>query len=228
MASRPRRKPQPEPDDIVLARALEFAEWAKRNIRLIIAGGVAVFLLLGGFMWYRFDREQRMERAAIEFLQLEQSAAMADPAVAVRDLETFVRRFEGTPYADEARVMLAQAQLETGQPAQAIETLGPVADRLERSPVGAQAAMLLGAAHETAGQPEEAVRTYLRVADGARMVFRRQEALLAAASIREQAGDYSGAAELYSRLVATAEEGTMERSIFEMRLAEAEAQARAQ
>jgi predicted negative regulator of RcsB-dependent stress response len=225
IASRPRRPQQTEPDDIVLARALQFADWARKNVTLIVVSAAAIVVLVGGLFWYRMDRERRLENAAIAFLQVEQAVYSGEESIALRDLQLFVQQHGGTPYADEARVLLGQIHLRGERPNEAIEVLGPVADRLNRSPVGAQAAILLATAQESAGQPEEALRTYLRVADRAEMEYRRVEALAGAALLREQAGDHAGAAELYRRLVDTAEPGSFERSLFEMRLAEAASRA---
>jgi hypothetical protein len=57
------------------------------------------------------------------------------------------------------------------------------------------------------------------------MTFRQQEALTAAAALRESNGDFAGAAELYGRLAQMSEAGTMDRAVYEMRQAEASAQA---
>ncbi len=102
-----------------------------------------------------------------------------------------------------------------------------MADELDDSPVGVQAALLLAAAQASAGNPAEAIATYLRVADGAELGFRRAEALTSAATLRAQAGDFAGAADLYGRAVELTEEGSLERSIYEMRRAEALARAEA-
>jgi predicted negative regulator of RcsB-dependent stress response len=225
IASRARRPPQTEPDDVVLARALQFTEWARKNVVLVVSIGVALVVLLGGFLWYRADRDRRAEEAAIAFLQVEQAVYTGDPALATRELQLYLQRHGGTTYADEARVLLGQVHLREGRPAEAIDVLRPVAERLDRSPVGAQAALLMATAQESGGQPEAAIQTYERVADRARSDFRRQEALVGAALLRDQMGDHAGAAEVYRRLVEMAEPGSMDRALFEMRLAEAEARA---
>jgi predicted negative regulator of RcsB-dependent stress response len=228
IASRPRGPQRIDSDDVVIARALEFTQWAKRNIRMIVIGAVAATLLVGGLLYYRMHQADRMERAAAEYLQIEQSVALGNPAMAIPDLERFVQRFDGTPYADEARVQLGQIHLQQGEPARAVEALQPVSGRIGRSPVGAQGALLLASAEEAAGNREAAVQTYLRVADRAEFPFRRQEALYSAAILREEMGDHAGAAELYRRLATQAEAGSMQRSIYEMRLAEVEARAQPQ
>jgi predicted negative regulator of RcsB-dependent stress response len=223
IASRPRRPQQGEPDDVVLARAVQFSEWARRNVTLIAIGAVLAVVLLAALFWYRTDRQRRLDDAAIAFLQVEQSVMTGDDAMAVRDLQLFVQQHGATPYGDEARVLLGQVHLRAERTSEAINVLRPVAERLDRSPVGVQAALLLGTAQEMAGDTEAATQTYLQVADESERLFQRQEALMNAALLMQQAGDHAGAAELYQRLVSTAEPGSNDRLMFEMRLAEAEA-----
>jgi predicted negative regulator of RcsB-dependent stress response len=221
--SRPSRPVDSE--DAVLSRALEFSNWARANITIIVAGAVLLAILLGGLVWWRYDRAQRMERAATEFLMVEQQVATGNVAVVQQELARYITRFSGTPYADEAAVLLAQLYLQGGNPQQAIEVLQDPASRIRRGNLGAQAAMLLAAAQQAAGDNAGAEATYLRVADQATMTFRQQEALNAAAALREEAGNLAGAADLYGRLAEMSEPGSMDRAVFEMRQAEASAQA---
>ena len=66
---------------------------------------------------------------------------------------------------------------------------------------------------------------YLRVADAAELEYLQEAALGEAAILRQQGGDFAGAAELFRRLRDMTEEGSFERSLYEMRLAEAEGRA---
>ncbi|HEV2129965.1 MAG TPA: tetratricopeptide repeat protein [Longimicrobiaceae bacterium] len=229
IASRSRR-PQgvTDADDVFIARTLQFSAWARRNARLVIAAAVIALVLIVGAVYYRWDQANRLERAATEFMFLEQTAASGNVALATRDIQQFIQRFDGTPYADEARVLLGQIHMQQGEPQQAVEALRDLPGRIRRSPVGVQGALLLGSAHAAAGDTAAAVATYTRVADEARLDFQREEALNSAALLREQAGDYTRAAELYRQLIGMTEEGSFERSLYEMRLAEAEGRARGQ
>lgn len=227
VASRSRPPQRPGTDDVMLARAVEFSNWARRNVRIITIAAVVALVVVGALLYYRMDRAQRLERAATEFMQLEQTVSSGNAQLAQRDLQGFATRYSGTPYADEARVALAQIHLQEGRAAEAISTLQPVADDLDGSPVGPQAALLLGAAQAAAGNRDAAVATYLRVADEAELSFRRIEGLSAAALLRIEAGDFAGAAELFGRAVELTEEGSPERSVFEMRMAEALSRAEA-
>lgn len=222
-ASRARTQRSAPDDDALTVRALQFSEWARRNARWIIIGVVAVAIAAAIFFWYRLDQAQREERAAVQFLRLEQTVQSGNAALATRDLNAFIARHEGTAEADQARIVLARLYLQQGQAAQAVPVLRPFADRMGSSPVAPQGALLLGAAQAQAGQRDAAIATFLRVAEQAPFPFERESALTEAAILREATGNFAGAAELYRRLVEAAEEGSLDRSVYEMRLAEVEA-----
>jgi len=222
IASRSKRAQKVEPDDALVARAVQIAEWTRNNV--VVVGVVAALLvaLVAGFFWYRADQTRRLDNAAIAFLQVEQAVLSGDDAIASRDLQAFIQEHDGTPSADEARLLIAQIHLRGQRTEEAMTALRPVADRLG-SPMGPQAALLLATVQAAAGQTEAAIATNLRVADGAATNFRRQEGLVGAALLRSESGDHAGAAELYRRLVDMQEPGSQDRALFEMRLAEAEA-----
>lgn len=228
LASRSKQtgRPPSDTDDVVMARAIEFAAWARKHARIVIGTAIVSAVVVGGLIWYyRFERPRVAAKASVEFMQVERTAA-GNPALAERDLRAFIQRFGGTPEADQARLLLARQHLEANAPKNAIPVLQAVEADYER-PLGAQAGLLLGAAQAQAGNRDAAIATYLRVADEAENAFHREEALSEAALLRQQAGNHAGAAELWRRLVEGAEEGSIQRSIYEMRLAEAEGRARA-
>lgn len=226
-APRSRTRNAAHDDDAVAARALQFAEWARRNARWILIGAAVLFVLGAALFYYRVRQSERREEAARGFTELSATAVSGNTALAVRDLLAYIRSFEGTREADEARILLGRVQLQAGQPARAVAALQPVAADAGDDALGAPGALLLGAAQAQAGQRDAAMATYLRVADDARLPYLRESALLEAAILREAAGDFAGAAELYGRLEEQAEEGSPDRSIYGMRLAEAQARAEA-
>lgn len=226
-ANRSPRSSRTDSDDAVLTRALEFAHWARTNIRLIVGSAVVIAVLLAGVIYWRVSAAGRQERASAELMQLERSVNPANPQLAIRDVEQFVRKYEGTPAAEQAKLGLAQLYLQQNQAAKAVTTLQGAEDEIEDSPTGPQAAMLLAAAQNAAGNAKAAIATYLAVAEEAPLEFRRNEALENAAMLRVQTGDFRGAAELYQRLVNATQEGDAQRPLYEMRLAEAQAQASA-
>lgn len=225
VAPRSRKPQQAEPDDVVLARALEFTNWARTNIRLVIGVGIAAAVVIAALLWWRADRAAREERAAMEYMQMEQTVASGNTALAARELEQYAARFDGTEYADEARLMLARLHLQAGEPAAAISAVEGLARRPGASTLAAQAAFLHATAQQEAGQTDAAIESYLRIADAAELPYQQAEALASAALLRSQAGDNAGAAELYARAAELSEEGSPDRAVYEMRRAEAEAAA---
>ena len=232
MAAQPaasRKKPSASlsSEELLAARALEFTDWARKNVRLIIGAAVALALIVGGLLYYRMYRAAREERAAVEFANLEQTAASGNVALAQRDLEAYVRRYEGTPFGDEAELALAQLYLSQDSAAKAVQVLQGAPDKIDDSVVGPQAGLLLAAAQQGANQVDAAIQTYLTVADEAELEMYQVQALQNAAILRSEKGDFAGSAELYRRLVEMQEEGSLDRQLYEMRLAEAEARAAA-
>jgi predicted negative regulator of RcsB-dependent stress response len=228
IARRPKRPQQAEPDDLILARVLEAAEWTRRNAILVGATVATLVVVIAGLFWYRWNVERQREDAAIAFLQVEQAVLSGDQGIAAQQLQDFLQQHSDTPYGDEARVLLGQVHLRAGRNTEAIAALQPVADRMDDSVVGAQAGLLLASAQVAAGQQEEAIETYLEVGEEADTQFRRREGLTGAALLMQEGQDYAGAVEIFQQLVDMTEEGSADRLIYEMRLAEAQALAAAQ
>jgi len=217
---------QTAPDDVFIARVLELSAWIKQHRRALTVAVVAVALALATGIYYRNSRAAIANRAATELAALRQTVASGNRAVAIQELQTFINRFGSTAAAAEARLLLGQLYLEDGNPEQAIQTLQPVANELDH-PLGATAAFLVGAAHETANRSGDAERVYLRIADGAEFPFQRLDALDAAARIRLDRGDFAGAVALYDRILGMLPEDAPDRTIYEMRRAEAQTRATA-
>ena len=211
---------QTAPDDVFVARVIELSAWIKQHRRALTVAVVAIVLALATGVYYRNSRAAIASRATAELTGLRQVVASGNRAVAIQDLQTFIGRFGSTGAAAEARLLLGQLYLEDGNPEQAIQTLQSVANDLGH-PLGASAAFLVGAAHEAANRSGDAERVYLRIADGAEYPFQRLDALDAAARIRLDRGDFAGAATLYDRLLGMLPEDAPERTIYEMRRAEA-------
>jgi len=225
VAGRSKRPTSPESDDALVVRALEFTAWAKASVRLIIVGAVLVVAIVAGLFYWRYYNDARMERAAAEFLQLEQTAQSGNVALASRDLEAYADRYDGTVYSEQARIALAQLHLQQDSAAKAVAILQGAEGRVDDSPVGAQAALLLAAAQQAAGNNEAASATYPAVVEDADLTFRRVAALEAMAQLQSRLGDFAAAAATYERLAGMTEQGTPERQIYEMRMAEAQARA---
>jgi predicted negative regulator of RcsB-dependent stress response len=205
-------------DDALALRAAELSAWARRNVRMIIGIAAVALVVVGGLLVWKYSQAQKRAAAAERLLSMAANPVMVS-ASGARELETFVRQYDGTPEADEARLMLAQALLDQRQNAQAITHLRQVADGSSR--LAPQAAMMLGSAHAQAGDRNAAIRAYQQAAEKSRMKYQKFEALGQAALQMEQAGNHKGAADIYRALLADSEKGTQQATIIEMRLAEA-------
>jgi predicted negative regulator of RcsB-dependent stress response len=220
------RQPRPPLDgeEALSLRAAELAAWARRNVRIIIGvAAVALVLVLGLVMW-RMNDAQRSAQAAERLLALRQNPATATAAGA-SELEAFVQQYRGTREADEARMLLAEARLASGQPREAVAALRPVTQG--RSPLRAQAWLMTGAAHAEAGDLAAAVAAYEEASERFDATFQKLEALDAAALLHEDAGDFPAAVALYQRMLGMVEEESMEYGVVQMRMAEASARATA-
>lgn len=209
-----------EADDVFVERVLETSAWASTHARSLIIGAAVVAVLLVSVLWIRSSRAADRAAAATELTTLRQTVQAGNPAVAIRDLQSFLDRFGGTPAAAEARLMLARAHLQAGQGQEAIDVIEPQARDLGE-PLGPPAAFLLGSAYESLTRWDDAEQTYLRVADSAPFDFQKIQALENAARIRVERGQPSGAVELYDRLLGMLPATSPERSVYEMRKAEA-------
>lgn len=206
-------------DDVFVAKILEIGNWAKAHQQILTIVGVVVVLALGALVYYGNYRDSLVNQAANQLEMIHQSVAMEDVQGAKDQLVLFLDRFGSTPYAGEARMLLGELYLRTGDAEQAIAVLEPMASS-PREPLELQAAALLAVAYEQQQMWEQAEAAYLRVADRSELDFQVRDALSSAARIRAQQGDQAGAAELYRRILAQLDENAPERGLYEMRLAE--------
>jgi len=207
------------PDDVVVSKVVELSEWARRNSRAVLIGLVLLAVAGAAAIYYVNYRADMRQRAAVELLEVRQTVASGDLNATVTALAEFIGRFDGTPAADEARLLLAQLHLAQGNAAQAADVVRPVAEG-DDPLVSTSAGLLMAGAYEAAGQPDQAERAYLRVAEEAELEFQQREALEDAARIRVDRGDRAGAVELYDRLIGMTEEGSPDRDVYEMRRTE--------
>lgn len=208
-------------EDRLAMRAAELAAWAKRNVQTILIVAAVALVAVAGTLMYRWNQQRKADEAAVQWLQV-QSAADAGPQGAVQ-LSTFASNYAGTNEADEARLALANLYLGQGQAPKAAEEARKVADR--GGVMAVQGRMLLGAALAKQGQRDQAIAAYLQAATDSDLLFQKQEARSEAALLYEEAGNWAKAAETYRAMLQDTEEGTMDRAIMELRVAESEARA---
>lgn len=208
-----------EQEDAFVAKTLEVSKWAQSNRPVLTLGVVVVVIGIAALLYYRNYRDTLNTAAAAQLEQLQQRLEQGDQTGVQADLQLYVERFSGTPFADEARVALAQITANMGDHEAAADVLEPVAGDVA-NPLGAQAAALLAAISEDAGNRQLAEGLYERLADRAALGFQIQDALADAARLRREQGDMAGALALYDRLLQETDETDPGRGIVEMRRAE--------
>lgn len=208
-----------EADDVFIAKILTLGKWAENNQQVLTVAAVVLAIGVFGVIQFLNSRQSMNEVASTELEIVHQSIGIGDLEGAKDDLITFLDRFGGSAYEGEARLLLGQLYLQTGDPQQALAVLGPLGSS-PRAPIELQGATLLGAAYEQEERWAEAEEVYLAIADRSDLDFQVRDALTAAARIRGERGDMSGAIELYEQALADLDENAPERGEIEMRIAE--------
>lgn len=214
-----KRKDTHDADDAFVVGVIEASNWAKANQQLMTVGAVVLALMIAGGFYYMNYRSQMNERAAESLETIHQSISINDTEGAKIDLATFLDQFGGTAYEGEARLVLGELYLESGDPQQALAVLEPIG-RTPGSPVEFQGAALLAQAYEQESRWAEAEETYLSIASRSDLDFQVRNALASAARIRSAQGDGEGAIELYERVLSDLDENAPERGQYEMRIQE--------
>ena len=220
------RSPKPEPsatdDDAFVATTLQVTNWARRNTTALVLGLVVVAVAVASLLYYRGHQQGLRAAAAARLEALQQRIDAGDQDGIHNDLEVFLQRYDGTPAAGEARITLAEILVEGGDREAAADLLESMAGNVAE-PLGAQAAALLAALLEDMGNAQGAETLYLRLAEDARLDFQVRDALAAAARLRQARGDHAAALDLYNRLLESPTDLGPNRSLMELRRAEAAA-----
>ncbi len=213
-------------EDTFVSGVLEATDWTRRHGRIILGAIVAIVVIIAGVMYYRSYRSALEAKAAGDLDCIRAIAASGNIPLATRQLTQFVAKYSGTHAGDEGRVMLAQSMLDQGNAKGAIPIVDPLASDMN-DPLGPTAALLLGAAYEASNDYSKAIATYARIGDKAPYEFQRREALEDVARLKLQHNDAAGAAAVYTQILGAIPDTATGRSVYEMRLAQAQAQAEA-
>lgn len=217
---RTRKQSGDDGEDAFIASILDFSNWAKGNQQVLTVVAVVAAILVAGGLYYNSYRSQLTNQATEQLETIYQSVAINDIEGAKVDLATFLDRFGGTPYEAEARLLLGELYLESGEPQQAMAVLEPLGSS-PRAAIELQGAGLLAAAYEQEERWAEAEEAYLRIADRSELDFQIRDALAAAARIRaEHLDNPEGAVELYEEVLAQLDDNAPQRGLFEMRIQE--------
>lgn len=212
-------------EDRIMETFASMSVWAQRNRRLATMLVVGVVLMAAAGIYYVRYRAQLAERAAVRLDEIRLTTRAAAPAQIRDELGVFIDQFGSARQADEARLMLAELELQRDSADRAIRILEPVADPAG-GPMGVHAAMMLAIAEEQRGDRDGAVRRYRRLAESAPFEFQRRDAKAAVARLEYYAGNYREAEQLYGELAEDDEAGD-DQAFYRVRLGEVRARAAA-
>lgn len=211
-------------EDRVMRTVARLTAWMEDHRQATTLLLIAVLTAGGAGAIYLNYRSDVREQAAVRLDQIRIAAQGTPPAELRSQLQSYVEQFGSTPQGGEARLLLAEMELERGAPDAAIRVLAPAVD-LDDDPVGYNAGWMMAVAEEQRGNLEAAARWYEGLRDAARHDFQRNRARAARAELHVYAGEYAAAERIYSDLAATAPEA--EDRLYRVRLGEVRAMAAA-
>lgn len=125
-----------------------------------IVGAVAVGLLtLFGLRYVQNHRTQRALVADNEFLQMTTALERDDRNTAQQLGASLIADFPDSPYADQARLVLARIDIDDGKDAQAIVPLTDVMEHSKDAELKRIARLRLARVEIDAGKPDDALKT---------------------------------------------------------------------
>lgn len=180
----------------LVARASAWLEEHRQASTLLLI--VVLALGAAGVIYLNYRSDIR-EQAAVRLDELRLASRGMPPAELRAQLESYVGQFGSTPQGVEARLLLAEMELQRDSVEAAIRVLEPAVD-LRDDPLGYNAAWMMAVAEEQRGNFEAAGRWYERLADAARHSYQRRNARAARAELHVYAGEYDAAEAIYAEL----------------------------
>ncbi len=226
MAKKMAREKRPEhidTEDHVTERVLEATAWAESHRRAVMAGGIALVLVVAAAFYYQDYRNKLVERASVRLQEIQISSQSADVETIRSELRIFIDQYSSTPYASQARVALGDLELRRDSLGLAIQALEPVADLGTSNPLSFTAMKMIATAYEQGGETDQAIQWYERISSDAIFDYQRHLGMAEQARLHTAAGRYSDAAALYEQLVTEVEEDAAGQEVYGVRLGEVRA-----
>ncbi len=147
-----------EATETLLVLHEKWVKAAKEHLREIVAGVVAVVLVLAAFSGYRAYKEGREKKASLLYIR---AVTTQNATKKMALLEELVRRYPGTSFATEARLSLFELRLSKGE-----RDLFPLLKRLRKETRGeVRLTVFLGEGYlyEETGNLKKATEVYQKV-----------------------------------------------------------------
>jgi len=207
--------------DAFVRSTFRLATWVNKNMRAVLVGAAGVAMVVVGVVYYTNFQASVRDQAASELATLRMAAT--DPEILIADLETYLERFDGVAAANEGRLLLARAYLDTGRSVEAAQVASTISEAPDR-PVGLAGRTLLAAAQEASGDAETALATWEALGETARFAFQRREARASAARILASLGRLEEAETIFAAIAEEAAgEDPVEAGVYRLRLGELKA-----
>ena len=206
-------------EDRYVTSVVGVADWIKRNRDLALIGGVLTIMGGASLLYYRDFKSDQINQAASRLESIHQSIMISALEDAKAQLSTFVERFDGTPQAEEATVLLGRLHMENEDFLVAISVLESAGLSMGTA-TGVQANSLLARAYEAQGRWNDAEEQHISVASASGLQFEVRESLEAAARIRIRQQNFSGAVELYQEILEGLTDDDPRRGIYASKMAE--------
>ncbi len=180
--------------------------WWKENWSWVASGIAVGFVVLAGWNYWQRRVDQRGEAAAQAYRDLTQALAGADKTGTDKDkVDTLVKNldsdYSGTPYVDQAHLLVAQSHVNGGRYEMAVTELKAVAEKSKDPGLAQIAKLRLARVHIQLGHYDEAL-ALLDVSKAGKFAEPvneiRGDALFAK-------GDVSGARAAYQAAIAAAQ-----------------------
>ena len=208
-------------DDAFVRGTFRLAGWVTENLRVVLVAAAGIAMIVVGVVYYANFQSSVREQAASELATLRLAAG--DPDLLITDLEGYVDRFDGIGAADEGRLLLARAYLQSGRAVEAADIASGISDPPDR-PIGLAARTLLASAQEESGDAEAALATWEALGETARFAFQRREARAATARILAALDRLEEAEAIFAAIAEeAAEEDPVEAGVYRLRLGEIKA-----
>jgi predicted negative regulator of RcsB-dependent stress response len=221
--AREKRPEHIDTEDHVTERVMEAAAWAETHRRAVMAGGVALVLVVAAAFYYQDYRNKLVERASVRLQEIQISAQSSSVETIRSELQIFIDQYASTPYAIQARVALGDLELRRDSLGLAIQALEPVADLGTSNPLAFSAMKMIAAAYEQGGDTRSSLQWYERISSAAMFDYQRRFGLAEQARLHTIAGRYADAATLYEELASEAEDDPTGQEVFNVRLGEVRA-----
>ncbi|MBC7894619.1 MAG: tetratricopeptide repeat protein [Cytophagaceae bacterium] len=136
-------------------------EWLKQHGRQVGIGVIVVVALAGVFWVVRAQNAGNEATASRQLVAAQRSVGAGNLPLAAADLHKLVDRYGSTRSGTEAKVLLAQVELQQGKTTEAMKVLDEIGSG---GPTAASVHALRAAALEQTGKPAEAAAEYLKAA----------------------------------------------------------------